>query len=67
MKPSFHEKLFWKEKKLCYGFMPGDSQVICGSMVDENHWSPASTETPANHPLWGEHVWALYGQIKKHS
>ena len=45
--------------------MPGDSQVICGSMVGENHWSPASTETPANHPLWGEHVWALYSQIKK--
>ena len=25
-----------KEKKICYGFMPGDFQVICGSMVDEN-------------------------------
>ena len=45
--------------------MPGDSQVICGSMVGENHWSPASTETPANHPLWGEHVWALYIQSNK--
>ena len=27
--------------------MSGDFQVIRGSMVDENHWSPASTETPA--------------------
>ena len=27
--------------------MSGDFQVICGSMVDENRWSPASTETPA--------------------
>ena len=26
--------------------MRGDFQVICGSMVDENRWSPALTETP---------------------
>ena len=26
--------------------MPGDFQVICGSMVGENRRSPASTETP---------------------
>ena len=25
--------------------MPGDFQVICGSVVGENCWSPASTET----------------------
>ena len=29
----------------CYGFMPGNFLVICGSMVDENCWSPALTET----------------------
>ena len=28
--------------------MPGDIQVICGSMVGENRQSPASTETPDN-------------------
>ena len=27
--------------------MPGDFQVICGSMVGKNRWSPASTEAPA--------------------
>ena len=27
--------------------MPGNFQVICGSMVGENCWLPASTETPA--------------------
>ena len=26
--------------------MPSDFQVIRGSMVGENRWSPASTETP---------------------
>ena len=26
--------------------MLGDFQVICGSMFDENHQLPASTETP---------------------
>ena len=26
--------------------MPGDFQVICGSMVSKNHWLLASTETP---------------------
>ena len=26
--------------------MPGDFQVICVSMVGENRWSPALTETP---------------------
>ena len=28
--------------------MPGDFQIICGSMVGENRRSPASTETPAH-------------------
>ena len=28
--------------------MPGNFQVICGSMVDKNRQSPASTETPGN-------------------
>ena len=28
--------------------MPGNIQVICGSMVDKNRWSPASTKTPAS-------------------
>ena len=47
VKPSFHEKLFQKEKQnYCHGFMPGDFQVIYGSMVGENRRSPASTETP---------------------
>ena len=26
--------------------MPGNFQIICGSMASENRWSPASTETP---------------------
>ena len=26
--------------------MPGNFQVICGSMIGENRWSPATTETP---------------------
>ena len=30
----------------CYEFMPGDIQVICGSLVGENRRSPASTGTP---------------------
>ena len=25
--------------------MPGDFQVICGSMLGKNRWSPASSET----------------------
>ena len=25
--PSFHKKIFWKEKINCYGFMPSDFQV----------------------------------------
>ena len=45
----FTKKLFQKEKiNYCYGFMPGNFQVICGSMVDKNRQSPASTETPGN-------------------
>ena len=48
VKPSFHEKLFQKEKlNYCYEFMSGDFQVICGSMVRENGQLPVSTETPA--------------------
>ena len=41
----FMKTLFQKEKMNCYGFMPGDFQVICVSMVSKNHQSPASTET----------------------
>ena len=34
MKTSVHEKLFQKEKiNYCCEFMPGNFQVICGSMV----------------------------------
>ena len=36
-----------KRKKNCHGFMPGDFQIICGSMVGKNRQSPTSTETPA--------------------
>ena len=41
-------KNYFRKKKInyCYGFMPGDFQVICGSMVGENCRSPASSETP---------------------
>ena len=50
VKPSFHEKLFQKKKKnYCGGFMPGDFQVICDSMVAENHQSSASTENPGHY------------------
>ena len=45
VKSSFHEKLFQKEKIIA-GFLPGEFQVICGSMVGRNHRSLASTETP---------------------
>ena len=48
VKPSFHQKLFPKEKNYCYGFMPGDFQVVYGLMFGENRRSPASTETPVN-------------------
>ena len=43
-------KKYFRKKKInyCYGFMPGDFQVICGSMVGENRRSPASTETPVS-------------------
>ena len=45
----FSRKIISERKKInyCYGFMPGDFQVICGSMVGKNRWSPASTEAPA--------------------
>ena len=43
---SINLSIIQKEKKFCYGFMPGDFQVICVSMVGENRWSPALTETP---------------------
>ena len=45
VKSFFHEKLFQKEKIIA-GFLPGEFQVICGSMVGRNHRSLASTETP---------------------
>ena len=47
----FMKTLFQKEKMNCYGFMPGDFQVICVSMVGKNRQSPASTETP-DHITW---------------
>ena len=31
--------------------MPGDFQVICGSIIGENRRSPVSTETPASREL----------------
>ena len=42
-------KNYFRKKKInyCYWFMPGDLQVICGSMVGKNRQSPDSTETPA--------------------
>ena len=45
---TFSQKNYFRKKKInyCYGFMPGDFQVICGSMVGENCRSPASSETP---------------------
>ena len=41
-------KNYFRKKKInfCYEFMPGDFQVICGSMVGENRWSPVTTENP---------------------
>ena len=41
----FMKNYFRRKKINCYGFMPGDFQVICGSMVGENCRSPASIET----------------------
>ena len=41
----FTKNYFRKKKIDCYGFMPGNFQVICGSLVDENCWSPVLTET----------------------
>ena len=38
-----------KKKNYCGGFMPGDFQVICDSMVAENHQSSASTENPGHY------------------
>ena len=42
-------KNYFRKKKInyCYWFMPGDLQVICGSMVGKNRQSPDSTETHA--------------------
>ena len=45
VKSSFHEKLFQKEK-IIVGFLPGEFQVFCGSMVGRNRRLLASTETP---------------------
>ena len=41
-------KNYFRKKKMnyWYGFMPGNFQVICGSLVGENHWLPTLTETP---------------------
>ena len=44
----FMKNYFWKKKiNYCYGFIPGDFQFICCSMVGKNCWSQASTKTPA--------------------
>ena len=43
------ENYFRKKKNYCGGFMPGDFQVICDSMVAENHQSSASTENPGHY------------------
>ena len=49
-KTIFSRKIISERKKdYCHGFMPGDFQVICGSMVGENRRSPASTETPGTY------------------
>ena len=45
-KHHFTKNYFRKKKINCHGFMPGDFQVICGSMVSKNRRSPASAETP---------------------
>ena len=39
----------FRKKKInyCYGFIPGDFQAICGSVVGETCLLPTSTETPA--------------------
>ena len=43
----FTKNYFRKKKSnYCYGFMPSNFQVICGSMVDKHRWLLASTETP---------------------
>ena len=45
----FSRKIISERKKInyCYGLMPSNFQVICGSLVGKNRRSPASTETPA--------------------
>ena len=51
-------KNYFRKKKIsyCYEFMPGNFQVICGSMVCKNRWSLASTETPVYyHVHWFFH------------
>ena len=43
----FSQKIISERKtNYCYGFMPGDFQVIFCSMVGKNCRSTASTETP---------------------
>ena len=44
---------YFRKKKVnyCYGFMPSDFQLICGSVVAENCWLLASTETPGELPV----------------
>ena len=44
----FTKNYFRKKKINCYEFMPGEFQVICGSMVGGNRRSPASTKTPVH-------------------
>ena len=41
------ETIFSRKINYCYGFIPIDFQVLCGSMVGKNRQSPVSTETSA--------------------
>ena len=46
--PNVTKKNVIIKKKLnyCYGFIPGNFQVICGSVVNKNCQLPDSTKTP---------------------
>ena len=46
--------------------MPGDFQVICGSMVGENLQSPVSTETPDLQQDFKSESIELFGALQKH-
>ena len=61
-------KNYFRKKKInyCYGFMPGDFQVICGSVVGENLRSPVSTETPDLQQDFKSESIELFGALQKH-